>query len=106
MKHVKIAEIEPREIMTGFHGRLVHSDNMTFAYWNIDAGATLPEHAHMHEQVVNVIEGEFELTVDDETKVLRSGEVACIPSNASHSGKAIQDSYILDVFYPVREDYR
>lgn len=92
--------------MPGFHGRLVHSDNMTFAYWTIDAGASLPEHSHMHEQVVNVITGEFELTVSGETKQLSSNEVACIPSNALHSGKAITDCYILDVFYPVREDYR
>ena len=60
----------------------------------------------MHEQVVNVLRGEFELTVDGETKHLKPNDVACIPSNAVHSGKAITDCYILDVFYPVREDYR
>ena len=106
MKHVELNNVAPREIMPGFHGRLVHSDNMTFVYWTIDAGASLPEHSHMHEQVVNVITGEFELTVDGETQHLKSNQVACIPSNASHSGKAITECYILDVFYPVREDYR
>ena len=106
MKHIKLKNLEPKEIMTGFHGRMVHSDNMTFVYWNIDAGASLPEHSHMHEQVVNVISGEFEITVDGETQLLKQNEVACIPSDAVHSGKAITDSYILDVFYPIREDYR
>jgi quercetin dioxygenase-like cupin family protein len=106
MNHTILERQPPREIMPGFHGRLVHSDNMTFVHWNIDAGASLPEHAHMHEQVVNVISGEFELTVDGETQVLKPKQVVCIPSNASHSGRALTDCYIIDVFYPIREDYR
>ncbi len=85
---------------------MVHSDNMTFAHWHIDAGAPLPEHSHMHEQVVNVITGEFELTVDGVTEIIGAGEVAIVPSNAIHSGKALKDCYIIDVFYPVRKDYR
>ena len=96
----------PREIMPGFHGRLVHSYNMTFVHWDIDAGASLPEHSHMHEQVVNVISGQFELTVDGETQVIKPKQVVCIPSNAAHSGKALTDCYIIDVFHPIREDYR
>ena len=106
MKHIDLQNIEPREIMPGFLGRMVHSDNMTFVHWHIDAGAPLPEHSHMHEQVVNVITGKFELTVDGETEIIGPGEVACIPSNTLHSGKAITDCYIIDVFYPIREDYR
>ena len=106
MKHVELQNLEPREIMPGFHGRLVHSDNMTFVHWHIDADAPLPEHSHMHEQVVNVITGEFELTVNGENSIIVPREVACVHSNAKHSGKAITDCYIIDVFYPVREDYR
>ena len=92
--------------MPGFHGRMVHSDNMTFVHWDIKAGSALPEHSHMHEQVVNVITGNFLLEIDGESETLGPQEVACIPSNAKHSGRAITDCYIIDVFYPVREDYR
>jgi len=79
---------------------------MTFAHWKITAGATLPEHAHVHEQVVNMIEGVFELTISGETRKLNQGSVAIIPSKALHSGKALTDCRIIDVFYPIREDYR
>lgn len=92
--------------MPGFLGRMVHSDNMTFVHWKIKAGSPLPEHSHMHEQVVNMIEGQFELIVAGEAQTLGPNEVACIPSNALHSGKALTDCYIIDVFYPIREDYR
>ena len=66
----------------------------------------MPEHNHPHEQVANVLDGRFELTIDGETRVLESGMVAIIPPNAVHSGRAISDCRILDVFYPIREDYR
>ena len=106
MPFVELNQSPPREIFPGFNGHLVHSANMTFAHWTIKAGATLPEHAHVHEQVVNMIEGVFELTIAGETRKLSQGSVAIIPSNALHSGKAITDCRIIDAFYPIREDYR
>ena len=45
----RIDQIEPKEIIPGFHGRMVHTDNVTFAHWDIEAGSVLPEHHHVHE---------------------------------------------------------
>ena len=90
----------------GFTGRFVHSEHMTLAYWTVEAGAELPEHAHPHEQVTHMIEGQFTLTIDGETETLGPGCVGMVPSNARHSGKALTPCRIMDVFYPVREDYR
>ncbi|MCP4345316.1 MAG: cupin domain-containing protein [Desulfobacterales bacterium] len=106
MQYINLNNIEEKEIVPGFNARFAHSESMTFAYWNIKADACLPGHSHHHEQVVNMLEGEFELTVDGEKKVLRPGDVVVIPSNATHSGKSVTDCRILDVFCPVREDYR
>jgi quercetin dioxygenase-like cupin family protein len=53
-----------------------------------------------------MIEGKFELTVDAEAKILTPGAVVIVPPNVPHSGKAITDCRIIDVFHPVREDYR
>ena len=53
-----------------------------------------------------MVEGEFEMTIDGETRVLGPGAVAVIPPNAVHSGKAIKKCRVIDVFYPIREDYR
>lgn len=101
-----LSEIEAREVVKGFHGKFIHSESMTFAYWNIDGGSALPEHSHPHEQVVNMFEGSFELTVDNEKKILKPGDVVVIPSNIKHTGKAITDCRLLDVFSPVREDFK
>ncbi|NIS63157.1 MAG: cupin domain-containing protein [Proteobacteria bacterium] len=106
MPFLSLHELEEKEIVPGFKGQFVHSDNMTFAYWDIEIGAVLPEHSHPHEQVATVISGEFEITVNGETEALRPGSVAIIPPDAVHSGRAVTVCRIIDAFYPVREDYR
>jgi quercetin dioxygenase-like cupin family protein len=100
------SQIQQKQLFPGCRARLVHTQNMTISQVNLDAGALVPEHAHDHEQVSNVISGKFEFTIDGETHILGPGDVAVIPSRASHVGKALTDCYILDVFYPVREDYK
>jgi quercetin dioxygenase-like cupin family protein len=105
MKPTRLEDLEPREIVPGYVARFVHTDNMTFAYWTIEAGASLPSHQHPHEQVANLLEGEFELTLEGQVHILKPGTVLVIPSQAVHSGRAITDCRILDVFHPCREDY-
>lgn len=96
----------PTEVMPGFRGKFLHGDNMTTVFWEIDEGSVLPEHSHVHEQIATVLKGKFELVIDGQAKVLEPGMTAIIPSNAVHSGKAITDCEINDVFSPVRDDYK
>jgi quercetin dioxygenase-like cupin family protein len=105
MRHTLDA-LPEQEVFPGFHGRFVHSGSMTFAWWTIDAGAEVPEHAHPHEQVVNMLEGELSLTVAGEDHILHAGDVVAIPGGVRHAAKALRPSRVLDVFSPVREDYR
>ena len=102
----RILDIDPREIIKGYKARFLHTDSMTLAFWEIDQGAELPMHNHIHEQVVQLLEGEFEMTIDGHTKTHKPGSVLVIPSNVPHSGKAITACKILDIFNPVREDYK
>jgi quercetin dioxygenase-like cupin family protein len=106
MPFIDLDQIEVKEIVPGYRAVFVHTDHMTLAYWTIKAGAALPEHSHLHEQVSNVLEGTFELTVEGETRRLEPGVVAVIPSNAVHAGTAITHCRILDAFHPVREEYK
>ncbi|UCG51340.1 MAG: cupin domain-containing protein [Candidatus Latescibacterota bacterium] len=106
MLHTKLSDIEAREVVPGFRAKFVHSDHMTIAYWEADAGAEVPEHNHPHEQVVNLMEGNLDLFVDGALLELGPGSVVVLPPNVQHSAKAKTDCRIADVFFPVREDYR
>jgi quercetin dioxygenase-like cupin family protein len=101
-----LADIPPFVISKGFTAKMFHTEGMTIAYVDVEAGAELPEHSHFHEQVSNMLEGEFEFVLGGEKMLLRSGDSLVIPSNVPHSGRALTTCRILDVFTPVREDFR
>ncbi len=106
MRHFTLTDLPVRELFPGYRGKFITSDTMTFVYWDIAPGYPLPPHSHPHEQVVNVLEGEFELVVDGERVVLGPGMVATVPGGKTHTGQALSQCRILDVFYPIREEYR
>ena len=106
MAFVSLDELEAVEPVPGYVATFVHTKQMTLANWRITAGSSFPEHSHPHEQIMMVLEGEFELTVAGESELVRPGVVAVIPADAKHSGRAVTDCIAIDVFYPVREDYR
>jgi quercetin dioxygenase-like cupin family protein len=91
---------EPRE---GWKGRFFHSENMTFAYYTVEAGASIHEHAHPNDEVWNVIEGDLEVTVDGETHVAGPGCAAVVPPDTPHSVKALTDARAIVVDHPPRE---
>ncbi|MEI8076020.1 MAG: cupin domain-containing protein [Bacteroidota bacterium] len=101
-----LTTIQPKTIVAGYDAKFIHTSGMTFSFLEVKAGASLPAHSHVHEQVSQILEGSFELTIDGEPVVFGPGTVVVIPSNAVHSGRAITDCKIIDVFNPVREDYR
>lgn len=106
MAFTSLTELETRELVPGFHGKMVHTEGVTIAFWEIEAGAELPHHVHPHEQVTTLLAGRFELTVADETRILEPGAVAVIPGDVPHAGRALVPCRIVDVFHPPREDYR
>ena len=106
MSFLSLSELAHKEPMPGFVGQFATGATMTSVTWTISSKAQLPEHAHPHEQVSHVLEGQFEMTIEGETQRLGPGAVAFVPPNARHSGHALTDCRIIDVFHPVRDDYR
>lgn len=102
---VKLDELPELKIAEGIQMRAVTAKTVTVAHVKLTAGAELPQHSHHHEQVVNVIEGELELTVDGQPFRLMSGKVMILPPNIPHSGRAVTDCRVVDVFHPVRDDF-
>jgi quercetin dioxygenase-like cupin family protein len=70
------------------------------------AGATVPEHSHPHEQAGMGLEGEFELVIDGEARIIRQGDCYVIPGHVPHSARSVNGpARALDIFHPVREEY-
>ncbi len=103
---LNLSNISPKEIIPGYHGKLVHTENMTLVFWDVEKDAAVPEHHHVHEQIMHVIEGDFEFTLDGETAIYNPGDIVPIASNLSHSGKALTPCKLMDIFSPAREEYK
>jgi len=106
VKVYQISDFEQRELIPNSEVCFLHSENMTMAEWHFKPNTSLPEHSHPHEQVTKIISGEFELNVGGKTFRLKTGSAAVIPPNLIHSGKAITECHVIDVFHPVRDEYR
>lgn len=106
MPLVDLDSLHRRSLFPGFDASLLHTARATLSFVDATAGAAFPEHQHPHEQTVVVLSGELELTVAGATTRLRPGTAFVIPPDAPHSGRALVDSRVLDVFAPTRDDYR
>jgi quercetin dioxygenase-like cupin family protein len=102
----KITDINEKELVPGFHGRLIHTDGLTVAHFRVEQGSRLPEHHHIHEQITNILSGELEMTVGGVTHRCIAGTVITIPPNIPHSAVAVTDCTLIDIFNPTREDYK
>ena len=106
MPQFQLSSITPKEIAKGYTARFIHTEHMTFSYLDVKAGSTIAEHSHPNEQVCHIFEGTFQLTVNGEEIIFKPGTVITIPPNVKHAGLAITDCKLMDVFYPVRDDYK
>jgi quercetin dioxygenase-like cupin family protein len=88
-----------------FDVRFISTANITVAFNILKAGAEVPAHEHLHETIDYVEEGQLEVEIDGQTRRMLAGMVARIPSHVRHSARAITDCKVVNIFYPVREDF-
>lgn len=84
---------------------LVHGEQTLFTEFRLEAGHTLPRHAHPQEQTGYLVSGAIRLTIGNDTFEVRPRDSWCIPSNVEHGAEILADSVAIEVFSPVREDY-
>lgn len=74
----------------------------------LDAGAIVPKHSHVNEQLTYILEGALRFRLGealDREVIVRAGEVLHIPANLPHEAEALEDTLDLDVFHPPRADW-
>ncbi len=101
-----LGDIEAQEVFPGFEGRFIHSEKMSFAYWEIAIGSLLEEKSLPNEQVISMVSGRMSFIVDGEEIDFHEGMVLVIPPKVNYSAKAITKCKILDVSYPTRQDIK
>ncbi len=62
-------------------------------------------HSHPHEQMVYVVRGRIRFEHPGGIFEACSGDSFIVPGNVEHQAWALQDSEVLDIFTPMRQDY-
>jgi quercetin dioxygenase-like cupin family protein len=84
---------------------LAHDGGLMQVEVTFEEGAVGPLHSHPHEQLTYVLSGEFEFTIDGETKIVRAGDTMYKKSGVLHGCRCLKSGVLLDTFTPQRGDY-
>jgi quercetin dioxygenase-like cupin family protein len=84
---------------------LCHGERTLLAEFRLDAGSTLPRHAHPHEQTGYLTAGRLVLTIGDERREVGPGDAWSIPGGVEHGAEVVADAVAVEVFSPPRDDY-
>ena len=74
-------------------------------WWSVKSGAHAAAHSHPHEQIVWMLKGRMEFRIGSERKMCRPGDIAVIPGGVEHEAWFHEDTEVIDVFAPPREDF-
>jgi len=93
----KVTEMISRKIVTGTR------EMMAQIY--LKRGAVVPMHSHESEQMTYVLQGSIKFLIEGEETIVREGEVLHIPPGVAHQSEALDDTFELDVFSPIRPEW-
>ena len=93
----KVTEMISRKLVTG--------EREMLAQIYLKRGCLVPMHSHESEQMTYILQGALRFLVGTEEVIVREGEVLHIPANVSHQAEALEDTFELDVFSPIRTEW-
>ncbi len=85
--------------------KIVSGEREMLAQIYLKRGTLVPIHAHDSEQMTYVLQGALRFHVAGEEIIVREGEVLHIPPGTPHQAEALEDTFELDVFSPIRRDW-
>jgi len=97
--------IEPEQINEAIARRYISGERVTVARFELKRGGVVPVHAHDNEQISIVLVGALRFAIDGSEIVVRAGEVMQIPGGVPHRVDVLEDTLVIDVFSPVRQDW-
>lgn len=105
----KLVEMKHRPVFSPEAGLsrqvLAYSDKLMLVRHLMEKGWTGARHSHPHEQLVYIVSGHIQFKGGERTFDARKGDSFVVPGGIEHQANAIDESEVLDVFTPVREDY-
>ena len=103
--HHRWADLPAKAITESIGRKYFTGDRVTVARFELKRGGVVPRHAHENEQVSCVLSGALKFQFDEREVVVGAGEVMQIPGGIAHAVTVLEDTVVMDVFSPIRQDW-
>ena len=104
---INTGNLPQKELANGVTAGVAWGEKLMLSFVKLNPNATVPPHSHPHEQMALVLSGELEVTIANESRLLKEGDVFLVPSGVEHSVKNLKSqTRVLDIFSPPREDLK
>jgi unsaturated pyranuronate lyase len=104
-QHHRWTDLSSQALTESIQRRYFTADRVTVARFELKKGGVVPRHAHDNEQVSCVLTGALRFQFDDREVVVGAGEVMQIPGGIAHEVTVLEDTVVMDIFSPVRQDW-
>jgi quercetin dioxygenase-like cupin family protein len=103
----RVEELPAKELLAGVRVRSVHLADLMMTFVEYPAGATVPMHHHPYEQITYVLEGQLEVSIGAETRLLGPGEGVQVPANMEHGSRTVGGpAKAVDAWTPVPKMFK
>ena len=100
-----LATLPEERISDKISRRIAAGDRGMIVWWSMRAGAHAGAHKHPHEQIVWMLKGRMDFRLGGERRSCGPGDVVVIPGGVEHEAFFPEDTEVIDVFTPPREDF-
>lgn len=84
---------------------IAYDEKIMLVKVSFEKGAIGEIHQHPHTQITYIEKGTFEVTINNEKKVLHAGSSFIIPTSAPHGVLCLEAGVLIDSFSPMRKDF-
>lgn len=99
--------VDSVEILHGIYRKtLTYNKNIMLCYFNLIKGSQIPLHSHKEHQIGYVLKGKLKFITENGEFIAKEGDSYVFNSNEKHGAVILEDTDVIDVFSPAREDYK
>ena len=99
--------VSPTDLGGGVKRKILsYSNNLMTVELTFTKGATGAKHSHPHEQIGYIVSGSLIYQEEGQAdKILHTGDTYYVAPNIVHGVEILEDTKLLDIFTPMREDF-